>query len=265
MCALASLYWASCRTCTQGGAKQECTHRTAAVRRCHTALSPCAWHEPLQARTLLSTSSLLLQLQTLVVDIGDIAAGYKIPGQFVQIKVRDLKSFNHPIRWHGRSQPSPHLGITKKPASLRDNIPCRALGAAELSMEEVHALALAQCVPRACAPGGRQQAGLLRHRVAAGLQQRRAGGAAHQERAGHDGRNPGRQLCRCGFSPQYRSYEQDSARFDSLLCGCAHVLLSCLHCRRRGFLSSLAVIGRRTGHAGGLSRSFTCPQATRWM
>ena len=29
----------------------------------------------------------MLQLQTLVVDIGNIAEGYKIPGQFVQIKV----------------------------------------------------------------------------------------------------------------------------------------------------------------------------------
>ena len=32
-----------------------------------------------------------MQLQALIVDIGELATGYKIPGQFVQIKVGDSK------------------------------------------------------------------------------------------------------------------------------------------------------------------------------
>jgi len=61
----------------------------------------------------------LPQLQTLVVDIGDIAAGYKIPGQFVQIKVSDCTLCGHSCCWHGRLQPSPGLGnIITQPPSL---------------------------------------------------------------------------------------------------------------------------------------------------
>ncbi len=42
--------------------------------------------------------SALVQLQTLVVDIGPIAEGYKIPGQFVQIKVdRSPKHQRHRV------------------------------------------------------------------------------------------------------------------------------------------------------------------------
>ena len=44
-------------------------------------------HSPQLMRQSFHRWLSLPQLQTLVVDVGDIAAGYKIPGQFVQIKV----------------------------------------------------------------------------------------------------------------------------------------------------------------------------------